>query len=483
MMEVDSKEMANQTFWHPSMDSSDCKVIWSPSAHTLFSKMYDGMLSKRYSPWLNYKLEVCDNATISCAKANDRSGKNIHVFDVTVVSLEKIVVLDNESGGSGVGVRVQCKEDGLDTSFRILLSVEDLDHFSASLMRVATFHNIPSFRSSSVQVDAITSKKGVYQIESYRFSFIRTNVIRNIDKVEKKNLKSVIVSRRGAFASLPVLFANDLVHGSWWFVLGSLLTTLVGSVTLYNAYTNFIGEDDSHLTEDSYRVAWSLVIASGLFMSAGSLAFVRAMSDPPMKPMFRWYHFSSDELFGSWMFFLAMLPAVPYSLIYLAVYEEMIYLVMLGLSVAGVFATFLFVWSCYPSQVGQGKNYSRMLPCLLCLFCRSRFVRKHFATDWLIACWAIFHSTLWSTLAFFVFSVYSASYGANGVTNFINVTTLFECFIFLVGSAYFVAGSYPSPSVSEGLTLIQATLNNKRNPVNSESLICHDSQGGLMIEV
>ena len=44
-----------------------------------------------------------------------------------------------------------------------------------------------------------------------------------------------------------------------------------------------------------------------------------------------------------------------------------------------------------------------------------------------------------------LFTIYATDVAdINEITNFINVTTLFECLLFLVGSAYFVAGSYPS---------------------------------------
>ena len=83
-------------------------------------------------------------------------------------------------------------------------------------------------------------------------------------------------------------------------------------IVLVNKFHIFIGEDDSILSVSAYDASWILMIISGFFFTIGSLAFVRAMSDPPMKPIFSWYHLSTDELFGSWMFTLATAPAVPY---------------------------------------------------------------------------------------------------------------------------------------------------------------------------
>ncbi len=425
------------------------KVIWSTPLPVMISFLVDGALAKKYTSWQKLYLEIHDTAHIYCVKEKGSDGlkKDEHIYDASHVNLVKIAVLDNTSGNSsnGVGIKVSCKDNNLETSFRILLSTTDTECFCSALSLVSRRHNIPFFQNSNIShssSEVIQTKKDVYAISPYRFSFIRTNVVKNIDKVEQKNIFNEIRRRRGSFHWLPVAFSNDLVHGSWWFVLGSVLTFVVADLTLYNAYKNVIGEDDSNLTREGYRVAWALVVASGFFCVVGSLAFVRAMSDPPMKPLFKWYHFSSDELFGSWMFLLAMLPAVPYSLIYLAELHEFIYFVILMVSVVGVLATLLFVLACYPSD--KEKNYSRMLPTLLCCTCNSTFIKKHCATDWLIATWLIFWSTLLATIVLFFYSIVAFFQGSNEITNFINVTTLFECFLFLVGSAYFVAGSYPS---------------------------------------
>lgn len=74
------------------------------------------------------------------------------------------------------------------------------------------------------------------------------------------------------------------------------MTFIIACLTLYDSYNHLFDESDDELQSDGYRTAWALVIVSGFFCTVGSLAFVRAMSDPPMKPLFKWYHFSSDEL-------------------------------------------------------------------------------------------------------------------------------------------------------------------------------------------
>lgn len=67
----------------------------------------------------------------------------------------------------------------------------------------------------------------------------------------------------------------------------------------------------------------------------------------------RRYHVQNDELLGSWLFFFACVPFVPYSLIYLAAggYRSLLYLGALGLAIVVCIACFLFVLACYPSDV------------------------------------------------------------------------------------------------------------------------------------
>ena len=48
-----------------------------------------------------------------------------------------------------------------------------------------------------------------------------------------------IKQSRGAFKYLPVYFTNDLVHGSWWMVVGSLLGTIIPIVPLFDIYLHF----------------------------------------------------------------------------------------------------------------------------------------------------------------------------------------------------------------------------------------------------
>jgi hypothetical protein len=130
------------------------------------------------------------------------------------------------------------------------------------------------------------------------------------------------------------------------------LFAVSSAVILSNSFSPEMGNDDSILNSHQYRASWLLMTISGIFFTLGSLAFVRAVhEDPPMKPLFRFYHFQSDELLGSWLFFFGTLPIIPYSLIYLAAsHDNLEYLGALFVSILLVIGTLLFVRACYPSD-------------------------------------------------------------------------------------------------------------------------------------
>ena len=162
-----------------------------------------------------------------------------------------------------------------------------------------------------------------------------------------------------------------------------------------------------------------------------------------MKPLFTWYHLQSDELLGSWLFFFAAVPIIPYSFIYLiGSYTNLVYLVALGVSCVLVFGTYLFVRACYPIDKPRRKIIQPLARCLCCCFCSRRWLNKHLSNDWLAGTWFIFWATLFACFACFVLFI-AAIAESKGLLIFVWGTGFLENLIFLLGSAYFVAGSYP----------------------------------------
>ncbi|RYG68921.1 hypothetical protein EON64_04025 [archaeon] len=230
-----------------------------------------------------------------------------------------------------------------------------------------------------------------------------------------------------------------------WFVWGSVGVVITSSVMIHNKYSPLFNDDDSILTPAAFIFSWVLMLLSGLFSTLGSLFFVRAFHEnPPMRPMFRsYYHLQSDELVASWLFFLATVPFVPYSLIFLAAegYHSLMYIVALLFAIAASMCSLLFVRACYPSD---RTHQDLLLPLFrsLCCCLSPQSLEHYFLNDWLGGSWLFFWACAVATLC--TLALYAVSVEQrNPLQEFMFGTSLIESALFVLGSAYFVAGSYP----------------------------------------
>ena len=79
-------------------------------------------------------------------------------------------------------------------------------------------------------------------------------------------------------------------------------------------------------------------------------------------------------------------------------------------------------------------------------------IDKHLSNDWLASCWILLIGNLISCIALFLLTL-KALFMLKSLPLFIYGSTLIESLLFLVGSAYFVSGSYPPTSATEELTV------------------------------
>lgn len=353
-----------------------------------------------------------------------------------------------------VGVVVKVKTDGNEQRvFRLILSNVNFTSFNDAIMKVATSNNINEVVQNSTYLSkrhkdaatSITPSEGSKNTQS----IMRKAIMSAMDKYDKRTVKEKVLVKRGALLWLPVFWRNDLIHGSFWFFVGSLLFMASAIIIAINGFgghdeqRGFLGNDDSILETTAYEASWVLMAISGFFFTIGSIAFMRAVhEDPPMKPLFTWYHFQSDELLGSWLFLLGTLPFIPYCLIYLsASHGESIYLGALVCTAMGTVGTGLFVRGCYPTDKPRMQILQPIFHCMLHCCCLPEFYKKHFANDWLVGCWLILFGAVIATIgSFFILIYYLVEH--NSLMLFVFLTALFYNFAFAVGSAYFVAGSY-----------------------------------------
>lgn len=247
----------------------------------------------------------------------------------------------------------------------------------------------------------------------------------------------VIVQRRGALKWMPVLFSNDLVHGSWWFVIGSACTMLFSMYPLIQKYSGSYNHDDDILPATDYDVTWALMIISGFFFTLGSLAFVRAFEEPPQRPMFYNHkHFQTDELLGAWFFLLGTAPAIPYMFLFFIFHPSAFYFFGLVAAIVFTYATYLFVAACYPSDKVH-KNY--VLPMMIRVFGPQLWIVKHLANDWLAGTWFFLWANAIAAFASIIILFISFALG-DAAQIFIWLSGTISAALFLVGSAYFVSG-------------------------------------------
>jgi len=252
-----------------------------------------------------------------------------------------------------------------------------------------------------------------------------------------------IVRKRGVFKWLPVFFENDHVHGAWYFVAGSALSALIPCVPLFGLYMPLLEVVDI-LPLVEHTSAYGLLAFIGVLYTLGSFAYLRANVQPKMPPLFTWRHFATDELLAMWLFTLGTAPSIPVMALYV-IYNPSVSSFQLALAVTVIvtIAMVILTTYCYPREDHTPRAFFVNLLCVFC--CKDSCWGKHLANDWLLGCWLIYLGTLFGCvcavglLAYYIYhrfprEVYDWSTG------------LFDLVLYLLGSMYVLAGSYPEPS-------------------------------------
>jgi len=273
---------------------------------------------------------------------------------------------------------------------------------------------------------------------------------------ESKEVRNArIKRRRGAFRWLPTFFANDLLHGSYWFLWGSVLAMLIPVVPILDILYHFYVHNGS-LETTVYFYIYGLLIFSGLMFSIGSYHFLRVFIEPPPDPYFSscrcLSNGANDELIASWYFFLGTAPSIPVVTFYV-VYDNysLTFVVALVVCVIITFVMLLFVYACIPDEdvylhnleggPHQPKTTSTIAPFFQKWCCGYAF-HRHLLNDWLVAGWAMYWCCIFGTVCSVGMLLHSIYYfNVEEIYNW--VTGLIDCIMFTIGCCYFVAGSYP----------------------------------------
>lgn len=346
----------------PQIYEDSVPIVYATPSPTYFSPLIEQHLGLelKWQRWHHRFFELRQDATLVVRHAVKGVKTTILAkYDLSIVTVTHLAYKSEAVSATNplikqeIGILLEVKtSEGHGTQIRFIMSEDEQSRFYNALRGVAKQHNLDAVKHASITAHVADWQTKAGAKTQVNQSVMRSAIAQAMDTFDDKTRKAEIVNKRGALTWLPVFFANDLVHGSWWFVIGSVFFVISSLVTLINSFSKDLGDDDSILTDYQYRATWLLMTISGVFCTLGSLAFMRAVhEDPPMKPLFAgWYHLQSDELLGSWLFLCATLPIIPYSLIYISASgEQLVYLGALAVSILLVIGTYLFVRACYPN--------------------------------------------------------------------------------------------------------------------------------------
>jgi hypothetical protein len=176
-----------------------------------FAVMEEGAFAKSWDSWKLYYFALREDRTL-IFRINSRSNI-IGKFDLTKCRITHFDVgaTINPLVYKEHGITVNCHRNNIETSFRCILNEKQFKQFSEAVR-----HYIPD-HTFEEELKQVTPKQTQLIPTGTRItqSVMRQAIADAMSNNEKMTSREKILRRRGAFGFLPVLFANDLVHGSW----------------------------------------------------------------------------------------------------------------------------------------------------------------------------------------------------------------------------------------------------------------------------
>lgn len=211
---------------------SESKVIYESNGLTLISALLptkNGM-ALQWKQWKPRYIEIYENGTMVYMKAKGTPVKaTYNLSKVLVTSMAHSVTDPDENTTTEKGITIRCSTDlGIEAQFRCIFVGDELTRFTDAVKSVASEYQVTntkrtSYLPSDAKVEATVAPTQTKRTTLASFlpfhrstqSVMRSTIAYQMDKYELLNTHERIVARRGALKWLPVLFSNDLVHGSW----------------------------------------------------------------------------------------------------------------------------------------------------------------------------------------------------------------------------------------------------------------------------
>lgn len=204
----------------PTIYEDSERVVFETTLPVLFSPLMERKLglALQWKAWKPRIVEVRADGTLLYRKARGSPIKaKFNIRKIKVSQQANNVATDNSLIQKENGIVVSCATmEGFDTFIRVILNDDDLSRFYEALRVVSAEHNLDNIQRDSLTAHARAGVKVTNQ------SVMRRTLAQAMDSFDSRSKKERVVARRGAFKHAPVLFTNDLVHGSWCVTLDVL---------------------------------------------------------------------------------------------------------------------------------------------------------------------------------------------------------------------------------------------------------------------
>jgi hypothetical protein len=252
---------------------------------------------------------------------------------------------------------------------------------------------------------------------------------------------------REVFKWLPThQYSTDMEYGMQWMVWSSMLATAIPVLSLIFE-TGHGMETEAQIRAKNFMFVF-LAIA-GFFFTLGSEAMKRAVSYPPKRSIFKYYHCTPNELLGMWLFTIGTAMAVPCMGIYYSIYHSWLYLSGLLASIGFLLGTLFVTYLCYPrSNVDDHNIFTPyIIPCLQSNFgfqsskIRGSFL-YHIQNDLLLASWTFVVGSCVVTTGAVAMFIYAIVHEEDHLL-FDASSSAVDLLGYTIGATYFLAGAYP----------------------------------------
>lgn len=211
---------------HSSQHSTaDAEVVYKSDPPPLSSVLIEKRLgfALKWKQWKPRTVTIYSNGFLEYRTDKNVGGElNIRHCSLSYIPEEILLAaLTSDQLNQFTGLTIKCKTpDGFETYFRCILHLDEFEKMKEAIIKVAKGHNVPSlgpipqFSEDAIAghyIKAATSGKG----KGINQSVMRRTIAAAMNNHDVRSRRDQIVARRGALRWLPVMFDNDLIHGSW----------------------------------------------------------------------------------------------------------------------------------------------------------------------------------------------------------------------------------------------------------------------------